>query len=1007
MSEDPSPYLYAWITEFSVAAPDATDILTDLSLGASTIHESQCPRSTPQKEFDHCILATLGTTDLIEIAFFNHLYHFFEIAESSSRSSKRSVGTRCLTAAELENLTTESRDYNLVPIDQLTLENARLPLIAIMSLRLSSLAKICVGSDDTTCPESATLLDAFLRRSFHRRNNSATQDGSTWNLYRSILTSTLDEPGSTSTPKLLITPLSGLDSVDFIFLVRARNLEQIAALALAMRLQKLGTIWPTTSTGPDPKYLKTAKELLGYSNTIALDWNRTALFKEIKTNWGLRVMKSKESGDWRLERYRDAETQIAKAAVSFSLTRVAPDRIRASMKPFGIINSLQQRGKVQIDTARRSLVLFGEFDTLLTPSVEDLFRTVTLLDLQNHFRYLTGVESRYLTGVEPERQSALEAGIWPSTEIAVWIRMPVGIKRPTYKLMKRFRQRLHNRRVRDFGRLGERLSMTKRWLTGAQRLGLPYSTTSTMVNLLPAFLSSLEREPERFSELLPAIRYLIDIVALHDAPLEPKATSPEPTQADIRWLLSRTKEAFETLTHDHYPLQSSNITLRAEGAAGHRIANDAFYCMAESLNSALAHSHRIIVLPTVGGGLTSESGPRNLTVLRASSFVLHYPISWLIASELTHRRLQSTHLSDLPSEEQRSLHKLLVKADCDLDDRTLVIEALGALGGAFDSSASHSPSRVFTSSFSRILGEIIADLTLWRSLCIDSDDGAEGIRRLWFIHGPALVSAKRDSCGSRSLGLPRLSDLILRVFFSNFLADSHPAQPGETSKPHAAPWHKPFLVLLNDLKNNQLRLENYHTLELDYHARSYMHLQCLRLDLGIPDAMWSTAIDSMSWSFSDVNNNKSRAASLIHQSLVLAKSMVDFWLWQESTEHPGRRLFCRYLSRLISDWETSDPWPPFIRSHSVELNVSRGSMANVSVARERLRSSDPKGGFISIRGGVFLRGNCSSLALEDNYAADLEAQKAYHIKTGTLIKRLADCSRTIRTRHLRDFLLPT
>ncbi len=994
-TEQARPYLYAWITEFSVAAPDSGDLLQDLEIGTKRIQRAHERRGGSESEFDHFVFATTGSADLTEVTFFNHIYHFFEIAESSSRSSRRSIGARCLTETELEQVETTCDEYKIVPISDLAREDPERPLMSVIYLRLSAAARLCVGTGSEWDPSSLTLIDEFLSRFFSSKKTERSSERKTvWALYDETLRA---NPGGKSARyvPIRITPLIGLDTVDIAFVVRARSLEQIAALTLVARHQRLGSLWPALDAHPD--HVRRMKNLLGIS-IVSSDWNIAALFREVRTNWGLRVHWNADSKVGRLERAEDPERLIAAATVSLTLARVAPDRTMEPMASFGLVDTLRQKNKVEVSAKNHSLVLFGPFDTVLTPSSEELFRALSLSDIQSHFRQLTGIEF--------DGGSKMRKGIWPSTEIAVWVEIPEGWEYPEYVLMKEFRKLLHKRRERNFARVGRR-SMIRQWLDGARKFGISYSTTNIMVNLLLGFMVYLERDPERFSELIPTIRYIIDSVTPSEPEVADAKGRQQPSQSEIRWMIARANEHFTALARTSFPLQTPITPFASATNTGHQLATEAFLCLADELAQNIAPGYKLLVLESAGGGLVCEPANLRLIALRVSPFVIHYPISWQIASELARCRLSSSSWEELPDREQRSFRKFLREGGVSPVAGADVSSCLADFGVALDSQATGSHSRVIVLPLTKILGDLVVDLLLWRSLCLKSDGVDEGFRRFWLIHGPRIVSAKRDLFGHMPPDISVTCQLTLRVFFSNYLisvassARLRAGHDGET----AFDWISSLVRLLGRLKDETFHLERK-TVDLDFEGRSFVHLQCLKTDLGIPDEKWSVAMKLLGSGLNELQSERQWVLEIMDKWLNLSRRLVNFWLWRDTRESAVRKHYCAYLSKLLNEWETSDPWPPFIRHYGtgVESEGAEGRL-DLLVPRHRKRASDPSGGFISLRGGVFLRGKGSAIHKRSAYDSNLEAQTDYHSKTGFLIKRLADRGRRIRFMHLESFLL--
>ena len=66
-----SNYLFACITEFSIAAPDARSALKDLQNRTERLHRHHLNTGGSGREYSHRLIATIGGTDIIEIAYDN------------------------------------------------------------------------------------------------------------------------------------------------------------------------------------------------------------------------------------------------------------------------------------------------------------------------------------------------------------------------------------------------------------------------------------------------------------------------------------------------------------------------------------------------------------------------------------------------------------------------------------------------------------------------------------------------------------------------------------------------------------------------------------------------------------------------------------------------------------------------------------------------------------------------------------------------------------------------
>lgn len=960
-------YLFAWITEFCVAAPDAEGALDELERRAEEI---------PGDEYHHRVMTTFGATDLVEIAIFNHIYHLFQIPECTANSTSRSVGARCLTEEELERTELASEQYRQLDLADLLVEMPDRPLLAVVYLRLSAAAKLCVLPETPTLPGGTTLIDFFLGK-FLR------SDHPVWVEYVRMLTSTL-KPLGVEIPEgdLYITSLIGLDAVDLILVVRARRLEQLAAITWAIRHQRMRSVWLADEAARGEETLIAPMlELLGQDlGTVAAEWNVSPLFKEVRCIWGLPLYPADRGpASWRFERQAAGIPPGAEAGVIVTVSKAAPDRFGDAIQSQGI---MKQQGKMErarkLYGVRSVLMTFGRSDILAVPAADESLRRIEISDIQEGFSYLTGFESG---------DGAFKAGIWPSTEVAVRMGVPEGIAFPKYELMRRFRRLVRNRRESDLERRARGLSLTLRWLASSEERLTAYSTTNIGVSMINSLTRYLERDPEIFAELAPAVDRLIKILE-----------EDNPTQRELLWIVAEIRDLSEFLGKQYDPLQSQDIPSSVENEVGNKISRDAFSFFARVFARSIAPDHWFFVLDAVGGGLTCELGPFRCLAFRVTPFVLHYPIAWLVAPEFAHARLASTTLGDLPN--------LLIKQDLfrlsnevgdyrfvDSSGETLK-EMFDRLGEAVRSCCEHSLAQIFARALKSVLSEVISDFVLWRSVRLGEESPVDTGRKFWLIHGPGLVSATQFFYGAMAPSMAVVNSLVLRVFFMNFLLHVREVQDTNASDG----WGELLCEVLDELakpKNQAFALAEHPLVYgLGHLERSYVYLQCLKLDLRIPEVKWLTAIGLLRRGVALLLRERSEVGGMIGGWVRSVEPLVDCLFEPRAMGDLARKWYCGYLAELADSWPTADPWPPFIEHHSIEVVGEGEDVSNRSVPEGRLRESDPEGGFISLRGGVYVRDKGGGLA----------GQKRYHRATGLLIKRLADHCRKIRFQELREFV---
>lgn len=958
---------FASITEFSIAAQDIRDALRRFEKRSRHIEVGDLRRlgfdeeslgSIPSPDYEHFCMLTFGITDIVEIAHFNQIYHLFGVAESDAHSSRKSIGARCLTTEALQKRADGHKHERFCLLPKLFRRDPVRPFLAITYLRLSTALRLFTHSVDQGGCEKGTLIslvfESLLGGVFP-----------IWEDRRRVLAPTHELE---DLPAIVLTPLVGLDSVDVILVYRAARLEQIAALTWAARHQKLGSLVATGGGEEVEDFIEyTFMHVRGNIDYVRREWNSAALFKEVRTNWGMPLHLDRDSGIWSVEREKDPEQLAAAGAAVFAVKRAAPDRFLESLESFEIVG--RRRECLEGDF----LMLLGRADSL-SPGGE--LRELRVAEIRAHFEYLTGLRAQ---------EGGLMAGIWPDTEIAVRLNIPSGYEWPTYDLMRRFRNVLREKIIHDFDRAAADFSWTLQWLDGTKGIGTSYGTTNVVVNLIRSIMGYLERDPEGFSDLLPLLRDVINVVE-----------RKHPTQREVTWLVTRLRSLFVSLTRQFYPLQSPYASSIFEGNTGYRRAYDAFVVFSKAMLMGVSPGCSVIVLESAGGGLSCEVGPYGFVILRVSPFVLHYPVAWLVTPEFVHARLANASVEEL---ESAGLGQEIMELGGGLEgtissSENTVERAFERFGEFLERNTEDSAGRIFVTLLRSIAKEVLADITLWRSLRLGDETPVETNERFWFVHGPGIAAAVFRIAGYLPPSLDIVMSLMLRVFFCNYvLWYCFERREGDASE-SPREWSELLGHLLRRLSGGGFHMEDVSDdYARDHLERSYVHLNCMKLDLKCPEGKWLAGLRILE----DSRGSLTEAVEVsVSRWISAVQPLVDLWLIRGAEEEDAhvRHAYAKYLSALIEKWETSDPWPPFIFHREAKMSLGEDGWRNLSVEQSRIRRRDPHGGFLPARGGVFVRGE----------GGTLEGQKAYHRLTGELIEVLEDLSRRFRAEELRKFL---
>lgn len=957
--------LFASITEFGFVPGKTSRVLVDLRRHARELDEVF--------RHEHYLIKTFGTTDLIEIALFNHYFRFAQASLSSSQTLRRSVGARC---PEKEDLPKNHPDHICTVRDVLEGNGDHRPLLAVVFMGLSPIPDLClpIGSK----PLAWSVLESLCKK-----------DSRFWESYRNVLKACGDEQPEYP----LIAPLIGLDSVELILIARASTLEQLLALGWATRGQNLGDIWPPEDF---PRALERAKELLhpeiGRKDELEQHWRLCPLSRGSTTVVGIRVRApDSRNALWRLEELPgDANPVVTKGAAFLIYAEHSP----GLMAPIAIehghesgqVNPADQDSDDEIIDDDDRLMLFDRADTLQTFAADrrllfKMARPRRLHQVRDQLSLLAGLE-----GVTPSND------LQTRTVIAVRLKIPRDqLRGLDPDLPNLFRHRLHAWRERHLDKKHDE-GWTARWLRATQKKGISYSATNGVINTISAVLSRLDNDLTGFADILPALHRLIEAA-------EDQRTDP----SDIVWLAEVVERIVGSRSRRDQSLQVPHDTLAFEAHAGYRLPREAFVALAESLaedvlsNSETKTSSRqsfVVVRDTPGAGISSRIGPCRWTVLGISALNLHDPIHWLVTHELVHGRLAHTMVKELDAEELTALNSMTATVK---RLRTLTDESVDMTFHRISEQLRHLHRRTLAEplveAMSRYLAELAAELCLWSLLEPAKDESAQTGRRFWFAHGPGLIFAHLHRYGSRPLFATTLQTLILRCLLISGLTEREVSSTRQFLT--AALRELNELAAHMRLKGPSHRwdatpppnVERWrHHLPSMGIRRALTRLQCLKEDLRIPDGSWLFAVSRLLEALRFAKEKSPEVLEFIDGWLGFSSALARGTLRTGGDRHQEvRALYCEYLSELMATWgDTADPWPPFVEGHRMKDD------SLVTFRRRR-----------SIFGVAFTR---RGTVLVEKARGDMEGQRDYERRTLQFIGAMAEHARDLRYRKLLKYL---
>lgn len=1012
--------LFASITEFGAVSAGYRKVLDDLA-------ERQ-RRLKILLEEERVFAATLGTTDLVEVLLFDSFFPLAEVGGSGAQAFRRAIGVWCpqagsavLEAPPRHQPTPAGGIAEICCVQDALDEDPSRPFFGVIYAKASPIVRLCLPAEQR---RGGRMLATSLLANFLDPNAQIWTEDIDWYLRHARG----PVPLPNGLPRLRVAPLGGLDSVDVVFLVRASRLEQLGAVAWAVRRQTLGVAWPADE---NPEALRNVRSLLGDPRAASPEsWDNSPMFTNTSSTLGVPIRARDRVPEdqhligaypgehkgryWVLEGPRGNLHAAAEEMALLVRYRFLPGFFRRVGEGAAGLPGAGREGKL--------LQLFGQRDALAYnqrmlqhPGQMQPVGRYTVDEILRFMSALTGAEG---TGNPP--------GLSSVTEVALVVHDPEALRllMPGNELIDGFRDRLSA--VRDF-----HLQRTPSdfpgpwvgtWLQGAKVAGLSYPVTNGVLNLICSVLDYLEEDLENFSDLLPPIRILVDwadayrrqagVDRIDDRQLtdddislwtwelwQPGRDRQLPNQLRSAAEIARFYESLEQLAtfrgrRDH-PLRAPNGTLAFEGHAGYRLARDGFTAYVKALarelepsarDNAIDAQGRILVLDSATGRPTCQAEPGGTAVVRVSAMAVHHPMHWVFGHEIAHARFAHTRVNARP-ELFRAAHDLVAASGVSRKLLTETIEdLLRAVSHTLWDELAADEESPFCRAAADVLSEVPADLIEWRSLQLEGDAPGLAERRFWFVTGPGLVHGLRDNHGRAPIGDRRVRRLLLRVFFvSRFI--NRRAAPGS--------WREDLQDVCEWLFCNRDAFADARRMEpLGRMADAEMveRLRCLKEDLEIPDDHWASAMVRLVVDRSVTSREGDDDWSQFRR----VQQVVDAWipfvdalvnLGPTPAKDGARAIYAQYLDEImaLSGWENCNPWPPFIVGHP------NPDAFNATDSRRRSRRR-PEYNMpaVSQRGGVMM--------------ADTALRRAYHEITLHCVQRLEDLSRERRREVLASYL---
>ena len=1018
------------ITEFGATPPRYGQVLDDLHRSGRKRHGD-----FPCKQY---FLAAFGSTDLVEIATFHHYFHLTQVGGSGAQAFRRSVGVVCPDDDELDEIAgSGERAGPVCTVEEALKVTPWLPFAAVLYAKLGTSASLALAECELDRPLPWLLLGSV-----------ADELSPIWTWYREILDATLD--GGSELP-LRVAPLLGLDAVEQVLVVRAERLEQIAALSMALRHQRLETIRPASQAA---RGLRTMADLMGRQRGEPAWWDASPLFDGTSSVVGipLRHTDSRRGRGWQLETTFsafDADDPVAaQTGMLLARNRYAPggfqqvlSRARLheeseadssvddgepgpSAEPTGHTGSAAsagagdgEPGAPNEDEATTCIILFDRRDLLWNirhptrDSAPMPLRPVTLGELADRVRLLSGLPP---TATVPADRVAhpdeAAGGRAIATDLSVAVRVPpsVAAALPECDFSERFADRLTDCR-REHTRPDLLTGWRRRWLRATKAAGMTYPFTNGGVVLIDSVLGMLSTDFAEFVDLLPALEALVRLAeelakvglgAASDSAAawrSPRESTSAPTPRELIRMYELVEALASSRVRRTHPLKRPGAGLAVHGHAGHQLPRDAFVAFVESLAKHLGHAGgAILVLDSPGGGLSCEIGPGGALAVRISTMALHHPLNWASAHELAHALFEQAPPPSQGSDSLDPGRQHLADAAARLRQTSRVglepDDSLGVHLRAVASDLRHigaaSTKKDVARALASLVEEVSADLLLHDSLALPEDTPEQTAARFWFLHGPCLLFDLQNTFASTPLSDVVLEMLLLRIWLVGGLLDGG-------LEPDA--WAAGLADLVEAGRDVA---EGPGADGSSSNQALKERLAAVREDLGVPSVLWLMALDRIEGLAIAAGQGDELSAEIIR--------LVQIWLDLAVAVRAA-------LAPKHDDARDADPWLAFIRYIEILMTetvfeVAIGDGADVVERRWRVASPWPpfvrghdrsraglvtdsrrwaeEGVVISRRGGVM--------------AGD-QGQQHYNLITTAFVLELDEAVRRARLDKLLDY----
>jgi hypothetical protein len=440
--------LFATITEIGHHNAKTRKALEELSHRAQELAKAY--------PCQHYLVKTFGSTDLIEVALFDHYFRFAQVSSSSVQTFHRSVGVHCPEEKDLPRdrranvCTAEEVLRGRSEIEKQQEKTVPRPFLAVVFMGLSPIPQLCLPGGKR--PLAYRVLEGFC-----------AQKSELWTSYSEVLKASCSDGENLSEP--LVAPLIGLDSVEVVVLVRASRLEQLAAFAWAIRSQTLGDLWPAEQ---HDDALDRTMELLDLSmeqQKLGEHWDSCSVYRGSATVVGMPLQ---SDVSWRIELPGEHNLLAAETAAFLTHASILP----GSTHPLG-------GGIVGEDIDQAAEASPGSF-FLLFDRADALWATGAQEKLAR--RWTVGQVHEFLSGLSGLGKPIQHECVWTSTEVAVRMTIPDRLSKGSDELLGRFRKRLRDWREIH---LNQKAGWTHRWLRATKRSSLSYSVNNVVVNLIP------------------------------------------------------------------------------------------------------------------------------------------------------------------------------------------------------------------------------------------------------------------------------------------------------------------------------------------------------------------------------------------------------------------------------------------------------------------------------------------------------------------------------------------